>query len=75
MDTTELDRLRGAYKVAVDQWVAAIREEEDLATPDHSMLQMERWDAAGFREQDAQEKAHKAKDEYKDALRMVNYSI
>jgi hypothetical protein len=75
METTELDRLRQAYKMAVDQWVATIREEEELATPDHSMVQMERWDAAGFREQDAKEKAQAAKDEYKDALRQVNYSF
>jgi hypothetical protein len=36
---------------------------------------MERWDAAGFREQDAKEKATAAKDEYKDALRKINYSF
>ncbi len=30
---------------------------------------MEQWDAAGFTEQDAQTKAKKARDEYKDALR------
>jgi hypothetical protein len=75
METTELDDLRQAYKTTVDQWVATIREEEELATPDHSMVQMERWDAAGFREQDAKEKAQAAKDAYKDALRKVNYSF
>ena len=75
METTELDRLRQAYKTAVDQWVAMIRQEEDLATPDHSMVQMERWDTAGFREQDAMEKAKAAKEEYKSALREVNYSF
>jgi len=75
METAELDNLRHAYKVAVDQWVAAIREEEELATPDHSMVQMERWDAASFREQDAKEKAQAAKDQYKDALRTINYSF
>ena len=75
METTELDRLRQAYKTAVDQWVATIREEENLATPDHSMVQMERWDAAGFREQDAMEKAKAAKEEYKGALREANYSF
>jgi hypothetical protein len=75
METTELDRLRQAYKVAVDQWVVTIREEEELATPDHSMVQMERWDSASFREQDAQEKAQAAKDGYKDALRKINYSF
>jgi len=74
-ETTELDRLRDAYKKAVDEWVAAIREEEDLATPDHSIVQMERWDAAGFREQDAKGMADTAKEAYKDALRKINYSF
>ena len=75
MKTTELDNLREAYKMAVDQWVTAIREEEGLATPDHSIVQMERWDAASFREQDARKKAQAVKDEYKNALRQLNYSF
>lgn len=75
MDKAEYDRLRQAYKDAVDQWVATIREEEALATPDHSETAMERWDAAGFKEQDAQKKSLAAKEAYKGALRMFNYGI
>jgi hypothetical protein len=75
MDNSKLDELRKAYKQAVDQWVDAIRAEEALATPDHSEVAMERWDRATFTEQDAQEKAKKARDEYKDALRRVNYGF
>jgi hypothetical protein len=75
MDNADYDRLRQAYKDAVDQWVAAIREEEALATPDHSMIAMEHWDAAGFKEQDAQKTAITAKEAYKDALRLFNYGI
>ena len=71
----ELDSLRDSYKRAVDAWVAAIRAEEALATPDHSMTAMEKWDDARFREQDAQNAAIKARDDYKDALRSVNYGI
>jgi hypothetical protein len=71
----ELDQLRDAYKQATDEWVAAIRAEEALATPDHSMIAMEHWDQAGFQEQDAQEKAKAARDQYKDALRRINYGI
>ena len=37
MENTELDRLRQAYKDAVEAWVSAIREEVALATPDHSI--------------------------------------
>lgn len=75
MDNSRLDELQQAYKQAVDQWIAAIRAEEALATPDHSEVAMERWDAAGFAEQDAQAKAKKARDEYKDALRKVNFGF
>src|SRR5215470_413091 len=71
----ELDDLRDAYKTAVDAWVAAIRAEEALATPDHSMTAMEKWDDAHFAEQDAQKEASTARDAYKDALRTVNYGI
>ena len=71
----ELDNLRVSYKTAVDAWVAAIRAEEALATPDHSMVAMEKWDDAHFAEQDAQKAAIEARDAYKDALRSVNYGI
>lgn len=75
MSKEDLDQLRLAYKKAVDEWVATIRAEEALATPDHSMVAMEHWDDAHFREQDAQAKATEARDAYKDALRTVNYGI
>lgn len=67
--------MRLAYKSAVDEWVDAIRAEEALATPDHSMVAMEHWDAAHFREQDAQTKATQARELYKNELRRLNYDI
>ena len=70
-----LSELRLAYKKAVDDWVTAVRAEEALATPDHSMTAMERWDAAHFDEDNARKKAEEARDAYKDALRGVNYGI
>jgi hypothetical protein len=69
MDTSTLDQLRLAYKAAVDQWVTAIRTEENLATPDHSETAWERWDEAGLAEEDARAKAEEAQNAYKDALR------
>jgi hypothetical protein len=75
MDNSNLDELRLAYKAATDQWVSAIRAEEALATSDHSEVAWERWDDAGFAEQDAQAKAKLARDHYKDALREVNIGI
>ena len=38
MENAELDQLRFKYKAAVERWIAAIRAEENLATPDHSMV-------------------------------------
>ena len=75
MSKADFDQLRLAYKKAIDEWVDMIRAEEALATPDHSMVAMEHWDAAHFREQDAQSKATEAREAYKDALRAVNYGI
>jgi hypothetical protein len=75
MSNSDLDQLRLAYKTAVDEWVDAIRAEEALATPDHSMVAMEHWGTAHFAEHDAHLKAIEAREAYKDALRMVNYGI
>jgi hypothetical protein len=75
MSTSDLDQLRITYKKAVDEWVNAIRAEEALATPDHSMIAMEKWDSAHFTEHDAHTKATEAREAYQDALRGVNYGI
>jgi len=75
MENAELDKLRSNYKAAVDRWVAAIRAEEDLATPDHSMVAVEKWDLANFNEQDARDIAKAARQEYQDALRQVLYNF
>jgi predicted Zn-dependent protease len=75
MSKEDLDQLRLAYKAAIDAWVDAIRAEEALATPDHSMTAWEKWDNAHFAEHDAHEKATIAREAYKDALRSANYGI
>ncbi len=75
MSREDLDQLRLAYKKVVDDWVDAIRAEEALATPDHSMIAMEKWDAAHFTEHDAHTRATQAREAYKDALRRVNYDF
>jgi hypothetical protein len=75
MSEPNLDELRQAYKSAVDEWMNAIRAEETLAVVDHSMVAMEKWDDAHFKEQDAHTKASAAREAYKDGLRAVNYDI
>jgi hypothetical protein len=75
MDNVDFDQLQSKYKQTVDEWVAAIETEEALATPDHSMVEMERWDTAGLKLHDAELAAKKARDEYKNALRQKNYGF
>jgi len=69
IEIADLDKLQIAYKSAVDSWVAAIREEEALASGDHSEAEIDTWEEAGFREEDAREKAKETKKEYEAALR------
>ena len=68
VEVTELDTMQAAYKVAVEQWVAAIREEETLASGNHSEAEIDTLEAACFREEDARNKAKEAKEQYEDAL-------
>ena len=75
MSKPNLDELQATYKQAVDQYVAAIRTEEALATPDHSETAMEKWDTADFNVQDAAKKAREARDAYKEGLRYLHYGI
>jgi hypothetical protein len=68
-ETQELNQLQAAYKAAVEVWIKAIREEEELASGDHSVAEVDKWEAAHFREEDARDKAKAAKSDYEDALR------
>jgi hypothetical protein len=69
VEVSDLDQMQAAYKEAVEQWIKAIREEEELASGDHSEAEIDAWEAADFREEDAREKAKEAKKNYEDALR------
>ncbi len=75
MDNQNFDQLLRSCRQAVDTWVGAIRAEESLATEDHSMVQMEKWDDAGFQLHDVELSAKKARDAYKNALRKKNYGF
>jgi len=67
--TAELDRLQAVYKAAVDRWVRAIREEEALASVNHSVAEVDQWESAHFREDELREAVIAAMKEYEDALR------
>ncbi len=69
VEVLDLDQMQTAYKEAVDAWVSAIREEEALASVNHSEAEIDAWEAADFREEDARAKAKEAKKNYEAALR------
>jgi hypothetical protein len=71
----ELDRLQGTYKAAVEDWIAAIRKEEALASLNHSVTEIDKWEQAHFDEEDLRKKAKAAKKEYENALRFKFFGI
>jgi hypothetical protein len=75
MENSELDQLRSQYKLAVEEWISAIRAEENLATSDHTVHAVDVWEHAGFAEEDARKRAKEARTAYEDALRQVNFSF
>ncbi len=72
METEDKDLVQkqNAYKAAVEEWIAAIRQEEALALGDHSVAEIDRWEEAHFREEELRDKAKAAKKDYEDALRL-----
>ncbi len=65
----ELDRMQAAYKAAVEEWIKAIRDEEALASVNHSIAEIDRWEGAHFREDELRNAVKAAKKQYEDALR------
>jgi hypothetical protein len=66
MQDMDFDKLLSDYRRSIDNWVTAIKAEEALANDDHSMVEMEKWDAAAFTAHDAEAVAKKARDRYKN---------
>jgi hypothetical protein len=71
----QLDQLQAAYKAAVDNWVAAIREEEDLASGNHNIAEVDKWEAAHFREHKLHKEVDYRKRLYENALRREFYGF
>jgi hypothetical protein len=68
-DTAELDSMQSAYKAAVEEWIAAIKQEEALASVNHSVAEVDEWEGAHFAEDKIRDKVKAAKKKYEDALR------
>ncbi len=68
-DTLELDQMQSAYKAAVEEWIVAIKQEEALASVNHSVAEVDQWEQAHFKEDEVRSKVKTAKKQYEDALR------
>jgi len=68
-ETAELDRLQAAYKAAVEEWIVAIRKEEALASVNHTIAEVDKWEEAHFEEDEIRNKVLEAKEKYENALR------
>ncbi len=68
-ENAELDALQAAYKTAVEAWIAAIRQEEALASVNHSVAEVDQWEKAHFAEEEMRDTVKAAKTTYEDALR------
>ena len=68
-DNSELDQMQASYKTAVEEWIAAIKEEEALASVNHTVAEVDKWEAAHFKEDEIRNKVKAAKKKYEDALR------
>ena len=71
----ELDQLQADYKAAVDNWVKAIREEEALASANHDVAELDKWEAAHFREHKLHKEVDYRKRLYENALRKEFYGF
>jgi hypothetical protein len=65
----ELDELQASYKAAVEEWIEAIRDEEALASGNHDVAELDKWEAAYFQENKKQREVIYKKKLYEDALR------
>ena len=68
-DLSELDRMQAAYKAAVEEWISAIKNEEALASVNHTVAEVDKWEGAHFKEDQVRNKVKTAKKQYEDALR------
>jgi hypothetical protein len=68
-DTLKLNQMQAAYKAAVEEWISAIKEEEALASVNHSIAEVDKWEQAHFIEDKIRSKVKAAKKQYEDALR------
>ncbi len=72
---TDLAEKQAEYRIAVEQWIKAIRAEEALASVHPTLAQVDDWEDAHFAEEEARNKAKKAKRQYEDAIRRTFFGF
>ena len=65
----DLDELQETYKAAVKSWIAAMGKEEALASVNHDIAEVDKWEEAHFEEDEMRSAVKGAKAKYEDALR------
>jgi len=68
-DDLELEKMQAAYKATVEEWIAAIRQEEALVSVTQTIAEVDKWEQAHFKEDEIRDKVKAAKKQYEDALR------
>lgn len=68
-NAAELDQMQAAYKTAVEKWIASIKQEEALASMNHTIAEVDKWEQAHFAEDKIRKQVKDAKRRYEDALR------
>lgn len=72
---TALDQMQRSYIAAVELWIKAIKEEEALASVNHTVAEVDKWEAAHFKEDEIRNRVKSAKKQYEDALRENFYGF
>jgi hypothetical protein len=52
----DLDKMQTAYKAAVEEWITAIKQEEALASVNHTVAEVDKWEGAYFKEEEHRNK-------------------
>jgi hypothetical protein len=71
----ELDQMQKVYIAAVEQWIGAIKEEEALASVNHTVAEVDKWENASFKEDELRNRVKAAKKNYENALREKFYGF
>jgi hypothetical protein len=71
----DLDQMQSVYTERVEEWIAAIKQEEALASVHHSVAKVDQWEQAHLREDEIRDKVLEAKKKYEDGLREMLFGI